>query len=263
MNAFQAVRILFGTAVGLPLIGQGCGSDKGDGDLKASPAKIRMSAPLFALLLCLSALALQGLVGLQHLWRDSLQAQADAQSAREMTRQANIKAALLRHIDQMPVYEAPAAAASQIARFARARAMNDLVTGSLPDFKIAAALAIPLRRDEVARAVEVYAHAEGIPVMLAAALVKSESGYNPLVRNKGAQGLMQIKLITARKVGYMGDENGLLDPLTNLEFGMRHLAQIYRMANRDPCRTIAIYRSGNPQARPTQEQMAVCAKSRG
>lgn len=222
-----------------------------------------MSAPLFALLLCLSALAMQGLVDLQQLWRHNLQQQAEAQRALEVTRQANIKAALLRHIDQIPVYEAPAAAASQIARFARARAMNDLATGSLPDFKIAAALAIPLRADEVARAVEVYAHAEGIPVMLAAALVKSESGYNPLVRNKGAQGLMQIKLITARKVGYTGDENGLLDPLTNLEYGMRHLAQIYRMANRDPCRTIAIYRSGNPQARPTPDQMAVCAKSRG
>ena len=58
-------------------------------------------------------------------------------------------------------------------------------------------------------------------------------------------------------------ETGLLDPLTNLEYGMRHLAQIYRMTNRDVCRTIAIYRSGNPQARPTADQLALCAKSRG
>ena len=222
-----------------------------------------MSTPLFALLLCVAFLGVQGLVDLQKTWRHVQQQQDEARFAREAERQANIHAALVRHIATLEFYEAPAAAASQIARFARARAMNDLATGSLPDFKIAASLAIPLRADEVARAVEVYAHAEGVPVMLAAALVRSESGYNPWVSNKGAQGLMQIKLITARKVGYQGDENGLLDPLTNLEYGMRHLAQIYRMANRDPCRTIAIYRSGNPQARPTAEQMAVCAKSRG
>jgi soluble lytic murein transglycosylase-like protein len=141
--------------------------------------------------------------------------------------------------------------------------MNDLATGSLPDFKLAAIVSMPLRPNEVARAVEVYAHAEGLPVMLASALVRSESGFNPAVSNKGALGLMQIKLITARKVGYEGDEAGLLDPLTNLEYGMRHLAQIYRMTNRDICRTIAVYRSGNPQARPTAEQMALCAKSRG
>ena len=232
-------------------------------DLKASPAKIHMSAPFFALLLCLAGVAVQGLVDLQQMFRQTLQQQAAASLAREATRQANIQAALVRHIASLDFYEAPAAAATQIARFARARAMNDLATGSLPDFKIAAALAIPLRANEVARAVEVYAHAAGVPVMLASALVQSESGYNPGVSNKGAQGLMQIKLITARKVGYQGDANGLLDPLTNLEFGMRHLAQIYRMANQDPCRTIAIYRSGNPLARPTTDQMLLCAKSRG
>ena len=44
---------------------------------------------------------------------------------------------------------------------------------------------------------------------------------------------------------------------------MRHLGQIYRMTNRDVCRTIAIYLSGNPQARPTADQLALCAKSRG
>ena len=236
---------------------------KGDFDLKSSPAKIRMSMPLFALLLCVSGLAVQGLVDLQVTLRQVRLQQDEARLALEAERQANRQAALLRHIAGLDYYEAPAASASQIARFARARAMNDLATGSLPDFKIAAAIEFPLRADEVARAVEVYAHAAGVPVMLATALIRSESGYNPRVSNKGAQGLMQIKLITARKVGYQGDESGLLDPLTNLEYGMRHLAQIYRMVNGDPCRTIAIYRSGNPQARPTPSQLAVCTKSRG
>ena len=217
----------------------------------------------FGLMLGLALFAVQGLVDLQQIWRHSLRVEQEARLARETERQANIRTALLRHIEQMEFYEAPAAPAGQIARFKRARDMNDLATGSLPDFKIAAALSIPLRPNEVERAVEVYAHAQGLPVMLASVLVRSESGFNPAVSNKGALGLMQIKLITARKVGYEGDETGLLDPLTNLEYGMRHLAQIYRMSNRDVCRTIAIYRSGNPQARPTADQMALCAKSRG
>lgn len=217
----------------------------------------------FGLMLGLALCAVQGLVDLQQIWRHSLRVEQEARLARETERQANIRTALLRRIDQMEFYEAPAAPASQIARFKRARDMNDLATGSLPDFKIAAALSIPLRPNEVERAVEVYAHAQGLPVMLASVLVRSESGFNPSVSNKGALGLMQIKLITARKVGYEGDETGLLDPLTNLEYGMRHLAQIYRMTNRDVCRTIAIYRSGNPQARPTADQLALCAKSRG
>ena len=214
-------------------------------------------------MLGLALFAVKGLVGLQAIWRDSLHMLQVERQAKEAERQANIKAALHRYIDKMDFYEAPAAPAGQIARFQRARAMNDLATGSLPDFKLAAALSIPLRPVEVERAVEVYAHAQGVPVMLASALVRSESGFNPAVSNKGAQGLMQIKLITARKVGYQGDEYGLLDPLTNLEYGMRHLGQIYRMTNRDVCRTIAVYRSGNPQARPTAEQMALCAKFRG
>lgn len=217
----------------------------------------------FGLMLGLALFAVQGLVDLQQIWRHSLRVEQEARLARETERQANIRTALLRRIEQMEFYEAPAAPAGQIARFKRARDMNDLATGSLPDFKIAAALSISLRPNEVERAVEVYAHAQGLPVMLASVLVRSESGFNPAVSNKGALGLMQIKLITARKVGYEGDETGLLDPLTNLEYGMRHLAQIYRMTNRDVCRTIAIYRSGNPQARPTADQLALCAKSRG
>ena len=231
--------------------------------MNKSPTQVKKPVAFFGLMLGLALFAVSGLVELQQVWRHSLREQAAARLAIEAERQANIKAALRRHIDAMEFYEAPAAPASQIARFERARAMNDLATGSLPDFKIAAALAIPLRPNEVERAIEVYAHAQGVPVMLALELVRSESGFNPTVTNKGAHGLMQIKLITARKVGYDGDETGLLDPLTNLEYGMRHLGQIYRMTNRDLCRTIAIYRSGNPQARPTADQMVLCSKSRG
>ena len=231
--------------------------------MRQTPTQVKRPVLFFGLMLGLALFAVQGLVDLQQIWRHSLRVEQEARLARETERQANIRTALLRHIEQMEFYEAPAAPAGQIARFKRARDMNDLATGSLPDFKIAAALSIPLRPNEVERAVEVYAHAQGLPVMLASVLVRSESGFNPAVSNKGALGLMQIKLITARKVGYEGDETGLLDPLTNLEYGMRHLAQIYRMSNRDVCRTIAIYRSGNPQARPTADQLALCAKSRG
>ena len=224
----------------------------------------------FALVVLLAAFSVYGLVQLagkgpqwQQAWLAYQQRQIEAERARLALEKARAHAALVAHIEAMDFYEAPAAAASHIARFARARGVADLATGSLPDFKRAAALSVPLLSEEVARAVEVYAQAQGVPVMLARALVHSESGYQPWVSNKGAQGLMQIKLLTARTVGYDGDEQGLLDPLTNLEYGMRHLARVYRLANGDPCRTIAIYRTGNPQARPSSSEMAVCIKSRG
>jgi soluble lytic murein transglycosylase-like protein len=237
--------------------------------LKQSKPTRQVSVPLFGLLLGLSWLCIVGLVDLAREQTSQHQAllimqqqQLEARLAYEDGLRAKAHAELVRYISQKDFYEAPAAPASQIARFERARQMNDLVTGSLPDFKIAAALAIPLRNEEVARAVEVYAHSEGVPALLAVVLIQSESGYKTWASNKGAKGLMQIKLVTARQVGYEGDENGLLDPLTNLQFGMRHLGQIYRMAHRDACRTVAIYRSGNLQARPSATEMAVCAKFR-
>lgn len=66
---------------------------------------------------------------------------------------------------------------------------------------------------------------EGVPVRLALALVRVESGFNPRARNGGALGLTQIKCATARGLGFAGSCAALLEPATNLRWGLRHAAR--------------------------------------
>ena len=49
---------------------------------------------------------------------------------------------------------------------------------------------------------------------------------------------MQIKLQTARGVGYKGSAKGLYDPATNLRYGMKYLGQAHKLAGGDLCRTV-------------------------
>ena len=60
----------------------------------------------------------------------------------------------------------------------------------------------------------------------------------------GATGLMQIKVATARGMGYRGTAAGLLDPETNLTYGVRYLAGAYRAAGGHHGRAISYYASG-------------------
>ena len=73
-----------------------------------------------------------------------------------------------------------------------------------------------------------YAAAEGVPVALAHAIVRHESNYRPNARGRAGEiGLMQIKLKTARGMGYSGSAAELFDPATNLKWGMRYLGRAH------------------------------------
>ena len=73
-------------------------------------------------------------------------------------------------------------------------------------------------------------------------MIVRESKYQPdLVGRGGTIGLMQIKLATARGLGYTGDAEGLRDPDTNLTYGVKYLAGAYRAANGDHDRAIHYY----------------------
>src|SRR5262249_51775999 len=62
-----------------------------------------------------------------------------------------------------------------------------------------------------------HAQQNGLPEALVHRVVIRESRYRPgVVGGGGAMGLMQIKLATAREMGYTGTAAGLLDPETNL-----------------------------------------------
>jgi soluble lytic murein transglycosylase-like protein len=56
--------------------------------------------------------------------------------------------------------------------------------------------------------------------------------------------LMQIKLATARSLGYTGTAEGLRDPETNLTYAVKYLAGAYRAANGDHNRAVAYYAGG-------------------
>ena len=90
-----------------------------------------------------------------------------------------------------------------------------------------------------------HAKANLVPEALVHRLIVRESKYNPeLIGRGGTIGLMQIKLATAKGVGYSGDAEGLRDPETNLAYGVKYLAGAYRAAGGDYDRAIRYFAGG-------------------
>ena len=100
-----------------------------------------------------------------------------------------------------------------------------------------------------------HARANNVPEALVHRVIVRESKYHPgLVGRGGTIGLMQIKLPTARGLGYTGDAAGLRDPDTNLAWGIKYLAGAYRAANGDHSRAVRYYASGYYYAAKRQRQ---------
>jgi len=98
-----------------------------------------------------------------------------------------------------------------------------------------------------------HARANLVPEALVHRVIVRESRYQPnLVGHGGAIGLMQIKLPTARSLGYTGTAEGLRDPDTNLTYAVKYLAGAYRAANGDHNRAVSYYASGYYQAAKRQ-----------
>jgi soluble lytic murein transglycosylase-like protein len=89
-----------------------------------------------------------------------------------------------------------------------------------------------------------HAAANNVPEALVRRVIKRESGGNPRVVSKGNYGLMQIKLGTARALGYRGTAAGLLDPDTNMKYAVRYLAGAYHAADGNANRAVHYYASG-------------------
>ena len=93
--------------------------------------------------------------------------------------------------------------------------------------------------------VATHAQANLVPEVLVHRVIVRESKYQPnLLGRGGAIGLMQIKLSTARSLGYTGDAAGLRDPATNLAYGIKYLAGAFRAAGGDHDRAVHYYASG-------------------
>ena len=101
------------------------------------------------------------------------------------------------------------------------------------------------QRAEYNALVATHAQANAVPEALVHRVIVRESRYQPhLIGRGGTIGLMQIKLATARGLGYAGSAEGLRDPDTNLTYGVKYLAGAYRAANGDHNRAMHYYASG-------------------
>jgi len=111
---------------------------------------------------------------------------------------------------------------------------------------------------EYAEMVAAHARANGVPEALVHRVIMRESRYQPqLIGHGGTIGLMQIKLATARGLGYTGDAAGLRDPDTNLTYAVKYLAGAYHAANGDHARAIHYYAGGYYYAAKRQRQETV------
>jgi soluble lytic murein transglycosylase-like protein len=88
------------------------------------------------------------------------------------------------------------------------------------------------------------ASANGVPVSLVNRVIKRESGGNPRAVSRGNYGLMQIRLGTARAMGFSGSAAELLDSQVNMTYAVRYLAGAYRAAGGNENRAVALYASG-------------------
>lgn len=92
--------------------------------------------------------------------------------------------------------------------------------------------------------IEQHASANGIPASLVHRVIMRESRYNPRAVNAGNYGIMQIRLGTARAMGYSGSAAGLLDAETNITYAVKYLAGAYRAAHGNENLAVALYARG-------------------
>ncbi|MBI3699269.1 MAG: transglycosylase SLT domain-containing protein [Afipia sp.] len=100
------------------------------------------------------------------------------------------------------------------------------------------------QQSEYASMVASHAAANGVPVELVHRVIMRESRYQPRAVSKGNYGMMQIRLGTARGLGYTGTAEGLLDPNTNLTYAVKYLAGAYKAAGGNQDQAVRYYAAG-------------------
>jgi len=116
------------------------------------------------------------------------------------------------------------------------------------------------RARQVRQVIEQQAKDKSVPVALAHAVIRIESNYNSKIVHAGNYGLMQIKLATARSLGFGGSPGALLDPSVNLHYGLKYLGGAYQQAGGDLCRTIMKYQSGHRALRMSAANRKYCQR---
>lgn len=117
------------------------------------------------------------------------------------------------------------------------------------------------RGSSLTRAINRHARRNGVPIALAHAVVTIESRYRVRVVSKGNYGLMQIRLGTARSLGFRGTGRQLLQPAVNLHYGMRYLGRAWRASGGNVCRTVQRYQTGRSSRRMLGVTKKYCARA--
>ena len=87
-------------------------------------------------------------------------------------------------------------------------------------------------RERVISLIKGSAPSYGVPTWFALRIAKVESNYNPNIRGAaGEYGVFQLKCATAKSVGFRGNCSALLNPATNVRFGLQHLSLAVRMSH--------------------------------
>ena len=89
-----------------------------------------------------------------------------------------------------------------------------------------------------------HASAHNVPEALVRRVIHRESRGNARAISKGNYGLMQIRLGTARAMGYRGGIEGLLDADTNMTYAVKYLAGAYQVAGGNHDRAVRYYAAG-------------------
>jgi soluble lytic murein transglycosylase-like protein len=99
-------------------------------------------------------------------------------------------------------------------------------------------------QDALSERISHYASVYDVPESLIHRSIQIESGNNPNRHIGPYWGLMQIRLDTARSMGYRGPARGLLDVDTNLNYAVAYLSNAYVVAGGNPERALVLYASG-------------------
>jgi soluble lytic murein transglycosylase-like protein len=120
---------------------------------------------------------------------------------------------------------------------------------------------VPISPADLVVLIENKATKHGVPLALAHAVVRVESNFDPRLTGRGTTiGLMQIKHPTAQAMGFTGTAQDLIEPETNLEWGMRYLARAHRLAKGDVCGTVMRYQGGLQATQMSAAAIPYCGK---
>jgi soluble lytic murein transglycosylase-like protein len=104
--------------------------------------------------------------------------------------------------------------------------------------------AAPSGQTDISVLISKHAARYNVPEGLLRRVVQRESGGNPRLRHGAFVGLMQMRLDTARGMGYRGSAEGLLDADTNLTYGAAYLSNAWKVAGGSQDRAVRLYTSG-------------------